>query len=219
MDVSATPTPSDDFCAELTKCLPHMRSFARFLCRRDDLADDLVQDAVVRALVAAHQFQPGTNFKAWIFTIMHNQNISDFRRRRPLVTSIEVEEPASCQVAPNQIDSLVLVDLDNAVKKLPASQRKALILVVVHGLSYEDAAQVCRCAVGTIKSRVGRARSTLREMLMGYEEPTPQTLDQAPQGNTGVSPGADGEPETDALRARTRRVARGPTVSTGAPAG
>lgn len=178
MDGSTIHAPSDAFCAELTKCLPHMRSFARFLCRRDDLADDLVQDTVVRALGASHQFQPGTNFKAWIFTIMHNQNISDFRRRRPLVTSLDGEEPSMCQVAPNQIDALVLMDLDAAVKKLPSTQRKALILVVVHGLSYEDAARVCDCAVGTIKSRVGRARSTLRDMLLGYEDTTAKVVER-----------------------------------------
>ena len=167
MDTAETKLPSAEFYAELTQCLPHMRSFARYLCRRDDLADDLVQDAVVRASMAAHQFNPGTNFKAWIFTIMHNLNISSYRRRRPVVVSSELVDNSLCQIAPNQIDSLVLRDVDRAVRKLPSAQRKALILVVVHGLSYEDAARVCSCAVGTVKSRVGRARAALQEMLMG----------------------------------------------------
>lgn len=167
---TCTHTPSSEFCAQLTACLPRMRSFARFLCRRDDLADDLVQDTVVRALTAAHQFQPGSNFKAWIFTIMHNQNISNFRRKRPQITSAEVDNPGGCQIAPNQIDALVLRDLDSAMRRLAPAQREALILVVVNGLSYEDAAQVCDCAIGTIKSRVARARTALQDMLMGREE-------------------------------------------------
>ena len=165
-----TTRPSDEFCTQLTDCLPRMRSFARFLCRREDLADDLVQDTVVRALMASHQFQPGSNFKAWIFTIMHNQNISNFRRKRPQVASTEVENPVSCQIAPNQIDALVLRDLDSAMRRLAPAQREALILVVVNGLSYEDAAQVCNCAIGTIKSRVARARTALHDMLMGRDE-------------------------------------------------
>lgn len=170
----STKTPSSEFCRELTECLPRMRSFARFLCRREDLADDLVQDTVVRALMAAHQFQPGSNFKAWIFTIMHNQNISNFRRKRPHVASAEIDNPATCQIAPNQLDSLVLRDLDSAMRRLAPAQREALLLVVVNGLSYEDAAQVCNCAIGTIKSRVARARSTLQDLLLGREEQSPQ---------------------------------------------
>jgi RNA polymerase sigma-70 factor (ECF subfamily) len=167
---TCTHTPSSEFCAQLTACLPRMRSFARFLCRREDLADDLVQDTVVRALTAAHQFQPGSNFKAWIFTIMHNQNISNFRRKRPQIASAEVDSPSSCQIAPNQIDALVLRDLDSAMRRLAPAQREALVLVVVNGLSYEDAAQVCDCAIGTIKSRVARARTALHDMLMGRED-------------------------------------------------
>jgi len=167
---TCTHTPSDEFCAQLTACLPRMRSFARFLCRREDLADDLVQDTVVRALTAAHQFQPGSNFKAWIFTIMHNQNISNFRRKRPQIASAEVDNPNTGQIAPNQIDALILRDLDSAMRKLAPAQREALVLVVVNGLSYEDAAQVCNCAIGTIKSRVARARTALQDMLMGRDD-------------------------------------------------
>lgn len=189
MDALNTIPPTDSFCEQLTECLPHMRSFARFLCRRDDLADDLVQDAVVRALVAAHQFQPGTNFKAWIFAIMHNQNISNYRRKRPVVVSSELVEQSASQIAPNQIDSLVLRDLDQAVRSLPMAQRKALILVVVHGLSYEEAAQVCQCAVGTIKSRVGRARVALHDMLMGEQEMTARTAKPTSHAD-GLSDGA-----------------------------
>jgi len=200
MDGANTNPPSDAFVAELTQCLPHMRSFARFLCRRDDLADDLVQDAVVRALAAAHQFQPGTNFKAWIFTIMDNLNISNYRRKRPLVTLTEVVEPASCQIAPNQIDALILRDLDRAIRRIPAAQRNALILVVVHGLSYDDAARVCQCAVGTIKSRVGRARAALHEMLLGQHEASMPGADQRPAMTASSNLGCNGQGKHPASR-------------------
>lgn len=174
MDLAQVSSPSDSFCNQLTECLPHMRAFARFLCRNNDMADDLVQDASVRALMAAHQFKEGSNFKAWVFTIIHNQHISNYRRKQPLVGAVDIAETAACQIAPNQIDSLLLKDLDRAVRKLPQSQQKALILIVVHGLSYEAAAQVCQCAVGTIKSRVGRARSALHEMMMAEPKQPPR---------------------------------------------
>ena len=192
--------PSTEFCAQLTACLPRMRSFARFLCRREDLADDLVQDTVVRALTAAHQFQPGSNFKAWIFTIMHNQNISNFRRKRPQIASTEVDNPNTGQIAPNQIDALILRDLDSAMRKLAPAQREALVLVVVNGLSYEDAAQVCNCAIGTIKSRVARARTALQDMLMGRD---------------GQSAAEDGPQEAASLAADRRHDDR---TSDGIPA-
>lgn len=199
MDTAETKLPSAEFYAELTQCLPHMRSFARYLCRRDDLADDLVQDAVVRASMAAHQFIPGTNFKAWIFTIMHNLNISNYRRRRPLVVSSELVDNSLCQIAPNQIDSLILRDLDRAVSKLPSAQRKALVLVAVHGLSYENAAQVCGCAVGTVKSRVGRARNALQDMLMGQTGRSAARRDRDDAVRAEGSPrGADSEDATQA---------------------
>lgn len=219
---TCTHTPSSEFCAQLTACLPRMRSFARFLCRRDDLADDLVQDTVVRALTAAHQFQPGSNFKAWIFTIMHNQNISNFRRKRPQIASAEVDNPSTCQIAPNQIDALILRDLDSAMRKLAPAQREALVLVVVNGLSYEDAAQVCNCAIGTIKSRVARARTALQDMLMGRDdqnaaEDEPQAMaspvaegHRYDRNSEEKSPSRDGFIGTTRLAARRSSSARPP---------
>lgn len=206
--------PSTEFCAQLTACLPRMRSFARFLCRRDDLADDLVQDTVVRALTAAHQFQPGSNFKAWIFTIMHNQNISNFRRKRPQIASAEVDNPSTCQIAPNQIDALILRDLDSAMRKLAPAQREALVLVVVNGLSYEDAAQVCNCAIGTIKSRVARARTALQDMLMGRddqsaEEDEPQAVaSPVAEGHRYDRISEEESPSRDVSAGTTRMAAR-----------
>lgn len=159
-----------DFYQQLIECLPHLRAFARVLCRHHDMVDDLVQDAVVRALAAARQFQPGTNFKAWMFTILRNQNITTFRRQRIYPVPLDETTHEAVQ-APAQEDSVMMRDLNDAVQRLSPLRREALILVVVHGLSYEEAAAVCKCAVGTIKSRVARARAELQVMVMGVEAP------------------------------------------------
>jgi RNA polymerase sigma-70 factor (ECF subfamily) len=163
---SVAPDTSDEFCNQLINCLPHLRAFARVLCRQHDLVDDLVQDAVVRALAASNQFQQGTNFKAWMFTILRNQNITTFRRKRIIPASLEEVSQEVFQGA-SQDDALMIEELDHAVQRLSPLRREALILVVVHGLSYEEAAAVCGCAVGTIKSRVARARAELHEMVLG----------------------------------------------------
>jgi RNA polymerase sigma-70 factor (ECF subfamily) len=163
------PRASEQFYQQLVDCLPHLRAFARVLCRHHDLVDDLVQDAVVRALAAANQFQEGTNFKAWMFTILRNQNITNFRRQQIMPVSLDDMNYEAAQAAPQE-DALVMDDLDNAVKRLSPLRREALILVVVHGLSYEEAAAVCGCAIGTIKSRVARARAELHEMVLGTED-------------------------------------------------
>lgn len=165
----AKPRASEQFCQQLIDCLPHLRAFARVLCRHHDNVDDLVQDAVVRALAAANQFQEGTNFKAWMFTILRNQNITNFRRQQIMPVSLDDMNYEAAQPAPQE-DALVMEDLDNAVKRLSPVRREALILVVVHGLSYEEAAAVCGCAIGTFKSRVARARAELQEMVLGGEE-------------------------------------------------
>ena len=163
-----TPLASEEFYAQLVSCLPHLRAFARVLCRQHDLVDDLVQDAVVRALAASNQFQQGTNFKAWMFTILRNQNLTSFRRKRILPASLDEVCHEASQAA-SQEDALMIEDLDFAVQELSPLRREALILVAVHGLSYEEAAAVCDCAVGTIKSRVARARAELHEMVLGGE--------------------------------------------------
>ena len=160
------PGASEEFYAQLVQCLPHLRAFARVLCRQHDLVDDLVQDAVVRALAACNQFQHGTNFKAWMFTSLRNQNITTFRRKRIVPASLDDVCPDVAQAA-SQEDALMIEDLDHAVQQLSPLRREALILVVVHGLSYEEAAAVCGCAVGTIKSRVAGARAELHDVVLG----------------------------------------------------
>jgi RNA polymerase sigma-70 factor (ECF subfamily) len=151
--------------ADLIACIPHLRAFARFLTGNRERADDLVQDAVVRALTAAHQFQPGTNLKAWIFTILRNLYYNEIRKNRVKLQSIDemaVDEPA---LPATQEASLEFGDFRRAFWQLGEDQREVLILVGASGLSYEEAAKVCNCPTGTIKSRVSRARRELMKIL------------------------------------------------------
>lgn len=207
--VAKSPTASDEFYRHLIDCLPHLKAFARVLCRHHDLVDDLVQDAVVRALAAANQFQEGTNFKAWMFTILRNQNITTFRRQRITPASIDDVGYEVALAAPQE-DALVMEDLDEAVKQLSPLRREALILVVVHGLSYEEAAEVCGCAVGTIKSRVARARAELHEMVMGSDEEsaTPSKPRKVTRRTTIVDAGASA-PVSVGSRPRSREPGGG----------
>jgi RNA polymerase sigma-70 factor (ECF subfamily) len=154
------------FCSRLVDILPDLRAFARVLCRENDRADDLVQDAMVRAIAAIDQFQPGSNFKAWVFTILRNLHISSFRERRFLFEPLEEVDRVLLQ-APGQEDAMAMRTLDDAVQRLAPVRRQALILVVAHGLSYEEVAAMCGCAVGTIKSRVARAREELHAAVDG----------------------------------------------------
>jgi RNA polymerase sigma-70 factor, ECF subfamily len=158
----ASDTP--EFQDALVEVLPHLRAFARSLTRRREQADDLVNDAVVRALAAAEQFQPHTNFKAWMFTILRNLYYNEGRKNRPTVPFDEVETLMRA-IPPTQEAALEFCDFRRAFWQLSDDHREVLILVGASGLSYEDAAAVCGCAVGTIKSRVSRARSELVHLM------------------------------------------------------
>ena len=150
---------------DLLACVPHVRAFAWFLARNRERADDLVQDTIVRALGAAHRFQAGTNLKAWMFTILRNLHYNEVRKNRVQVQSLDdplAYEPA---VLPTQMASLEFGDFRRAFWQLADDQREALILVGASGLSYEEAAKVCECPKGTIKSRVSRARRELLQIL------------------------------------------------------
>jgi RNA polymerase sigma-70 factor, ECF subfamily len=156
----------EEFCCRLVAILPALRGFARVLCRENDRADDLVQDAVVRAMAAIEQFQPGSNFKAWTFTILRNLYVSGFREHRICLEPLDQIDQVLFQ-APTQENALAMRKLDEAVQKLPPLRREALVLVVAHGLSYYQVAAICGCAVGTVKSRVARAREELHAGLSG----------------------------------------------------
>lgn len=152
---------------EMVELVPQLRAFARSLCRDATRADDLVQEALVRALSNLGQFTPGTNLKAWLFTIVRNEYYTFLRRGR--FETLDDREGALPEptVPPEHEGELQLRDLNRALGQLSPDQREALILVTASGFSYEEAATICGCAVGTIKSRVGRAREQLSRLLEG----------------------------------------------------
>jgi len=145
--------------------VPNLRAFAISLCRNVDRADDLVQETLVRALANIDSFQPGTNLSAWLFTILRNHFRSEYRKRYREVEDVDGNYSDNLTTQPEQLGHLQLGEFRKALVKLPADQREALILVGAAGFSYEDAANICGCAVGTIKSRVNRARARLAELL------------------------------------------------------
>lgn len=158
-------TGQDKFLEQVTALLPALRAFGRSLCGDPARADDLVQDTVLKAWTNREQFQTGSNLKAWLFTILRNCYYSELRHRK-----FEIEDPdgicaSQMAIAPDHDAKLHLRDLNRALQELPVDQREALVLVCATGLSYEEAADVCQVAVGTIKSRIARARDRLVELL------------------------------------------------------
>jgi RNA polymerase sigma-70 factor (ECF subfamily) len=150
--------------------VPSLRAFAVSLCGNLDRADDLVQETLTRALANIESFRPGTNMAAWLFTILRNQFRSEYRKRRREVEDAEGTHAASLQAPPEQLARVEFGELRQALGELPEDQREALILVGASGFSYEEAANICGCAVGTIKSRVNRARTHLAQLMALTEE-------------------------------------------------
>ncbi|KAA5606292.1 sigma-70 family RNA polymerase sigma factor [Roseospira marina] len=149
----------------LVEALPHMRAFARSLTTDHALADDLVQEAATRALANRDSYEPGTNFRGWVFTILRNTFYSEQRRKwRKSETNDDVAMEAHADIGGQQA-GLEMDDFKRAFARLPPEQREALILVGACGFEYEQAAAVIGCAPGTVKSRVSRARRDLRAML------------------------------------------------------
>jgi RNA polymerase sigma-70 factor, ECF subfamily len=145
--------------------VPSLRAFAISLCGNVDRADDLVQEALLRAWANLDSFEPGTNMSAWLFTILRNLFRSEYRKRRREVEDADGSYAESLTSLPDQTSHLELDEFRRALDRLPHDQRESLILVGASGFSYEEAAHICGCAVGTIKSRVNRARSRLAEIL------------------------------------------------------
>ncbi len=158
-----------DIHQEIVGVLPHLRAFARSLTGDADKADDLVQDTVVRALNAAAQFTPGTNFKAWTFTILRNLHVNHLRRRKIQADQRGGVDLDLIPVPATQPSSLEFEDMRRALACLSPEQHEVVLLIGASGFSYEDAARICGCAVGTIKSRLCRARRELAR-LMGLDE-------------------------------------------------
>ena len=145
--------------------VPSLRAFAISLCGNLDRADDLVQETLLRALANIDSFQPGTNMSAWLFTILRNHFRSEYRKRRREVEDADGHYAETLKSQPEQHGRVEFREFREALDQLPADQREALILVGASGFSYEEAAHICGCAVGTIKSRVNRARTRLAELM------------------------------------------------------
>ncbi|HKG82385.1 MAG TPA: sigma-70 family RNA polymerase sigma factor [Beijerinckiaceae bacterium] len=158
-------TPEPELRDALLAAVPSLRAFAISLSGQVDRADDLVQDTLLRALANIDRFERGTNLNAWLFTILRNLFHSEYRKRRREVEDPDGSYAARLTVHPEQGSRLDFEDFRAALANLPADQREALLLIGASGFSYEEAAQICECAVGTIKSRVNRARSRLAQLL------------------------------------------------------
>ena len=158
-------TVSQGFKADLLASIPSLRAFAVSLAQNADKADDLVQETLVKAWDKHESFQPGTNLKAWLFTILRNDFYSQMRKRGREVQDSDGIMTARLAVHPAQQGRLDLEDFRSALEHLPEDQREAIILIGASGFSYEEAAEICGCAVGTIKSRVSRARARLQDIL------------------------------------------------------
>ena len=159
------PLADPEFKEQLASVIPHLRAFGRSLSGSRDLADDLVQETLLKAWAARKRFQAGTNMRAWTFIILRNLFLSQMRRARfkgewdDITASKILAAPAS------QDRHIELGDMQRALMHLPQPQREALILVGAGGFAYEEAAEICGCAVGTIKSRVARGRVALESLL------------------------------------------------------
>lgn len=153
------------FQQELTDAIPHLRAFARSLCGNRAEADDLVQETLIKAWEARERFEDGSSMRAWTFRILRNHFYSERRRAwRKQEQGGEIHENAAI-TGEQQSWALQLDDVRRALLDLPEDQREALVLVGAGGLSYEEAASVCGCAVGTVKSRVSRARAALEKRM------------------------------------------------------
>ncbi len=174
MIMIATKRTADEkaaFKRELTDVVPHLRAFARGLCGRADMADDLVQEALLKAWAAQERYEPGTSMRAWTFVILRNAYLTDMRRNRFRGDYDETVAERILTAPAGQEEPIHLSDMHRALLTLPPERREALLLVGAGGFSYEEAAEICGCAIGTIKSRVGRARAALNSMLADGDIP------------------------------------------------
>ena len=169
-----------EFKQQLGQVIPHLRAFGRSLSGSRDLADDLVQETLMKAWAARQRFQAGTNMRAWTFIILRNLYLSQMRRARfkgewdDLVADRILAAPAS------QDRHVELGDMQRALLHLPQPQREALILVGAGGFAYEEAAEICGVAVGTIKSRVARGRVALETLMNDNSLPSRRTHSNEP---------------------------------------
>ena len=154
-----------DFGDEIVAFVPDLRAFAKTFHRDAARADDLVQEAILKAWSNQDKFKPGTNMKAWLFTILRNTFLTEIRKKRREVEDVDGAFAAGLSDKPRQESAIEMGEFHAALKQLSEDQREALILVGASGFSYEEAAQICDCAPGTVKSRVSRARTRLAELM------------------------------------------------------
>lgn len=180
-DASAQNPVPPSVHRQMLAAVPRLRAFAISLTGNVDAADDLVQEALTRGLSNLHRFQLGTNMQAWLFTILRNLFHSEYRRRKREVEDVDGAIANRVAVMPDQVSHLEFEDMRTALTKLSVEQREALLLVGAEGLSYEEAAQICGTHLGTIKSRINRARTRLAELLSieNSEDIGPDRLIQA----------------------------------------
>jgi RNA polymerase sigma-70 factor, ECF subfamily len=146
--------------------IPRLRRYARALTRRADRADDLVQETLLRAIAKGHLWQAGTDIRAWLFTIMHNQHVNMVRRAMRDEATVDIEQMSSSLVAiTDPTASRQLRELDTALARLSAEQREVILLVGLEGMSYEATAQILGVPVGTVRSRLSRGRDALRQLM------------------------------------------------------
>lgn len=169
------PDPRD----EIVEHLPAMRAFALSLTRNGSSADDLVQDTIVKAWKNIDKFSAGTNMRAWLFTILRNTFYSDKRKGKREVADVDGKMAATLSQKPDHDGRMAMADFEVVFAKLPSEQREALMLVGALGFSYEEAAETCDVAVGTIKSRVNRGRVRLVELLDLDEDEAMELTDKS----------------------------------------
>jgi RNA polymerase sigma-70 factor (ECF subfamily) len=155
----------NDFARLLEAEIPRLRRYGRALLRDSSRADDLVQNTLVRAIAKQHLWQVGTNLRAWLFTIMHNQHVNEVRRSVREGISVDVEDVPTLTVQSNAEPALQLRDLELAMSKLAPEQRQVILLVGLEGMAYEDVAKVLDIPVGTVRSRLSRGRDHLRRLM------------------------------------------------------
>jgi RNA polymerase sigma-70 factor, ECF subfamily len=183
--------------------IPRLRRYARALTRASDRADDLVQDTLLRALTKLHLWQPGTDIRAWLFTIMHHQYVNTVRREAREATTVDIEHLASTLVATTDPTARQqLVELDRALARLSAEHREVLLLVGLEGMNYESVAQILGVPVGTVRSRLSRGRERLREVMGGDRR----------LGHSQDKEATTRQPNTDAPHPKSRPIEAWPWV-------
>ncbi|MFO1057376.1 MAG: sigma-70 family RNA polymerase sigma factor [Dongiaceae bacterium] len=161
---------SDDIYQLIAQEIPRLRRYARFLARNADQADDLVQECLTRAVSNIDRWQPGTNMNAWLLVILHNIFINEVKRRRPMLTSDGAIEQHGGGTSGGQEERIYLNNVQQAFDKLSTDHKEILLMIAVEGLQYEEAAAILNVPIGTVRSRISRARESLRELLAGRAE-------------------------------------------------